>query len=85
MNKVFIIINSNNNNNNDNRDSNIWIALNYCLIIAKYHIFATNIRVSILDFESFILRLKDKLLILRALATNSNQLHQFKERWASLF
>ena len=40
-------------------DSNIWITLNYCLIIAKYHIFATNIPVGILDFESFVLRLND--------------------------
>ena len=66
-------------------DSNIWITLNYCLIIAKYHIFATNIRVGILDFESFILRLSDKFFILRALATKNNQLHQFRETWAALF
>ena len=67
------------------RDSNNWIALNYCLIIAKCHIFTANIRVGILDFESFILRLKDKLLILRALASNSNQLDEFKETWVALF
>ena len=42
------------------RDSNNY--LNYCLVIAKYHIFTSNISVGILDFESFILRLKDKLL-----------------------
>jgi len=44
------------------------IALNYSLIIAKYHIFASSIRVGSLDFDGFLLRLKDKLCILR---TNS--------------
>ena len=32
--------------------SNTWIALNYSLIIAKYHIFATSVRGGILDFEN---------------------------------
>ena len=35
---------------------------------------ATNIRVGILDFESFILSPKDKLLILCAFVTKSNEL-----------
>ena len=61
------------------------MARDYCLIIAKYHIFATSIRVGILDFERFILRLQDKLLILRALASKNNPLDEFKETWAALF
>ena len=32
------------------------IALNYSLIIAKYHIFASSIRVGSLDFDGFLLR-----------------------------
>ena len=39
------------------------ITLNYSLIIAKYHIFASSIRVGSIDFDGFLLRLKDKLCI----------------------
>ena len=66
------------------RDSNYWTALNYCIIIAKYHIFSINASVGILDFEGFLSRLKDKLVILRTLAVQNNQLKQFKETWAAL-
>ena len=67
-----------------NRDSNYWLALNYSLIIAKYHIFATSIRVDTLAFESFVLRLKNKLSILRSTAIKNSQLDIFKETWAGL-
>ena len=61
-----------------------FIALNYPLIIAKYHIFASNMRVGSLDFDSFLLRLKDKLGIIRTLAVKNEVLNQFKETWAAL-
>ena len=66
------------------RDSNYWTALNYCIIIAKYHIFSINASVGTLDFEGFLSRLKDKLVILRTLAVKKTQLKQFKETWAAL-
>ena len=62
-----------------NRDSNYWLALNYSLIFATYHIFATSIRVGILDFESFLLRLKNKMSTLRAIAIKNSQLDIFNE------
>ena len=64
--------------------SNTWIALNYSLIIAKYHIFATSVRGGILDFENFLFRLKDKLSTLQAIATKNNKLDKFKETWSAL-
>jgi len=60
------------------------IALNYSLIIAKYHIFASSIRVGSLDFDGFLLRLKEKFCILRTLAVKNKELDQFKETWAAL-
>ena len=60
------------------------VALNYSLIIAKYHIFASSIRVGTLDFDSFLLCLKDKLCILRTLAIKNKKRDQFKETWAAL-
>jgi len=67
-----------------NRSSINSIALYYPLIIAKYHIFASSIRVGSLDFDGFLLRLKDKLCILRTLAVKNKELDQFKETWAAL-
>ena len=61
-----------------------FIALNYSLIIAKYHIFASSMRFGSLDFDSFLMRLKDKLGIIRTLAVKNNVLDQFKETWAAL-
>ena len=66
------------------RSSINFIALNYSLIIAKYHICASSIRVGSLDFDSFLLRLKDKLGIIRSLAAKNKELDQFKETWAVL-
>ena len=60
------------------------ITLNYSQIVAKYHIFASSIRVGSLDFDGFLLRLKDKLCILRTLAVKNKELDQFKETWAAL-
>ena len=66
------------------RNSVNSVALNYSLIIAKYHIFASSIRVGSLDFDSFLLRLEDKLCILLTLAIKNKKLDQFKETWAAL-
>ena len=66
------------------RNSINSVALNYSLIIAKYHIFASSISVGSLDFDSFLLRLEDKLCILRTLAIKNKKLDQFKETWAAL-
>ena len=60
------------------------IALNYSLIITKYHIFASSISVGSLDFDSLLLRLKDKLGIIRSLTVKNKELDQFKETWAVL-
>jgi len=60
------------------------IALNYSLIIAKYHILASSMPVGCLDFDGFLLRLKDKLCILRTLAVKKKELDQFKETRAAL-
>jgi len=67
-----------------NRSSINSIALNYSLIIAKYYIFASSIRVGSLDFDSFLLRLKDKLCVLRTLAVKNKELDRFTETWAAL-
>ena len=66
------------------RGSNTWIALNYSLIIAKYHIFSTSVRGGILDFENFLFRLKDKISTLHAITTKNNKIHKFKETWSPL-
>ncbi|KAL9980564.1 hypothetical protein ACROYT_G009167, partial [Oculina patagonica] len=66
------------------RGSNTWIALNYSIIIAKYHIFSTSVRGSILDFENFLFRLKDKISTLQAIATKNIKLDKFKATWSPL-
>ena len=38
--------------------------LNYFLIVAKYNVFATSVRNGVLDFDSFLLRLSNKIDIL---------------------
>ena len=52
--------------------------------ISTYHIFVSSMRVGSLDFDSFLLRLKDKLGIICTLAVKNNVLDQFKETWAAL-
>ena len=58
--------------------------LNYILLIAKFHIFATSICNDRLSFERFLLRLKNKLDVLRLIATASKSLHKFEISWAPL-
>ena len=50
------------------KESNNWEVLNYCLIVAKYNVFATSVRNGFLDFDSFLLRLNNKIDILRTIA-----------------
>ena len=50
------------------KKSKTWLVLNYSLIIAKYHIFTTSVCNGNLNFEGFLLRLKNKLTILRTIA-----------------
>ena len=69
----------------ENRSSINFIAFNYSLIIAKYHIFTSSICVGSLDFDSFLLCLKDKLCIICSLAVKSKELDQFKETWLFCF
>ena len=65
------------------KKSNTWLMLNYTLIIAKYHIFATSVGNGSLDFEGFLSRLKSKLTVLRTIATRNHNLKQFTETWAA--
>ena len=66
-----------------NKESNKWEVLKYCLIVAKY-VFATSVRNSILDLDSFLLRLKNKTDILCTIAFRSNRLQKFKKKWEKL-
>ena len=61
------------------KESNNWEVLNYCLIVAKY-VFATSVHNSILDFDSFLLRFKNKIYILCTIAVRSNCLQQCKNK-----
>ena len=45
-----------------------WQALNYLIILAKYHIFCTNGHKDEICFQSFLLRVKEKLTILKEIA-----------------
>ena len=49
-------------------ESNNWEVLNYSLIVAKYNVFATSVPNGVLDFDSFLLRLNNKIDILRTIA-----------------
>ena len=66
------------------KQSNNWELLSYCLIVAKYHIFATSVRDGILDFDSFPMHLNNEIVILRTIAFKTNHLGQFKKAWAKL-
>ena len=66
------------------KESNNFEVLNYCLIVAKYNVFATTVRNGILDFDSFLLRLNNKIDILCTIAFRSNRLSQFKKTWDKL-
>ena len=46
------------------KQSNNWEVLNYCLIFAKCNVFTTSVPNGALDFDSFLLRLNNKIDIL---------------------
>ena len=56
------------------KKSKTWLVLNYSLIIAKYHIFTTSVCNGNLNFEGFLLRLKNKLTILQTICEKKKQL-----------
>ena len=54
-----------------------WHALNYCLLLAKYRIFCTSLRLDILDFQNFLLFFTGKLEILKEIATGKIEFPKF--------
>ena len=66
------------------KESNNWEVLNYCLIVAKYNVFATSVRNGVRHFDSFLLHLSNKIDFLCTIALRSNHLPQFKKTWAKL-
>ena len=61
-----------------------WQALNYSIILAKYHIFCSNGHQDEPCFQSFLLRLQDKLQILKEIAIAQKTLQKFNDRWSCL-
>ena len=61
-----------------------WQVLNYCLLLAKYHIFCTSLCGDILDFQIFLLFITGKLEILKEIATAKKELPKFYRTWAFL-
>ena len=64
-----------------------WMAVTHIheeFVCAKYNVFATSVRNGVLDFDSFLLRLNNKIDILRTIAFRSNRLSQFKKTWDKL-
>ena len=59
-------------------------ALNVTLLIAKFHIFATSSCDGNLCFEGFLLRLQDKLDILKQSYIAQRKLHKFLNIWGKL-
>lgn len=61
-----------------------WQALNYSIILAKYHIFCSNGHQDEPCFQSFLLRLQEKLQILKEIATAKKTLEKYNHRWSVL-
>jgi len=59
-------------------------ALDVTLLIAKFHIFSTSSCGGNLCFEGFLLRLQDKLDILKLSYTAQRKLHKFLNIWGKL-
>jgi len=51
-----------------------WQALNYLIIIAKYHIFCTNGHKDEICFQSFLLQVKEKLTILKEITVSKKKI-----------
>ena len=62
-----------------------WQALNYLIILAKYHIFCTNGHKDEICFQSFLLRVKEKVTILKEIAVAKKQLPKFQRTWSPFF
>ena len=62
-----------------------WQALNYLIILAKYHIVCTNGHKDEICFQSFLLRVKEKLTILKEIAVAKKRLHKFQRTWSPFF
>ena len=62
-----------------------WQALNYLIILAKYHIFCTNGHKDEICFQSFLLRVKEKLTILKEIAVAKKRLLKFQRTWSPFF
>ena len=60
-------------------------ALNVTLLIAKFHIFATSSCDGNLCFEGFLLRLQDKLDILKQSYIAQRKLHKFFNIWENYY
>ena len=58
--------------------------LNYILLLAKYHIFATSICDDRLSFDRFLIRLKSKLEVLRKVAIANKSLNKYNATWAPI-
>ena len=58
--------------------------LNYALLVAKYHIFATRICNGFLDFDSFLFRLKNDISVLREISFQNQTVDKFESTWARL-
>ena len=67
--------------------SSYWQALNYSILIAKYHIFCTSKGRGVLSFQSFqsfLLRLSDKIQTLQQIAVANKCLSNFRLSWEVL-
>ena len=58
--------------------------LNYALLVAKYHIFVTTTCNGFLDFDSFLLRLKNDISVLREISFQNQTGDKFESTWARL-
>ena len=54
------------------------------IAIVKYHFFATSICNGFLDFDSFLLRLKNDVSVLREISFQNQTVDKFKSTWARL-
>ena len=60
-------------------------ALNYLIILAKYYIFCGNGHEDEICFQRFLLRVKEKLTILKEIAVAQKRLHKFQRTWSPFF
>ena len=61
-----------------------WQVLNYCLLIAKYCFFRTNLRGDVLDLDIFLFFISGELEILKEIPTAKKALPKFYRTWTTL-